>query len=240
MIIVVAGMPRSGSTLQSNIAKSLLEASKRGSRVDWAIDWQNNIDNIKEMSKSEEIYLLKSHWVTDEILNLSRDLNIRYLISYRDVRDVAVSMMIKFDYSFKKAKKRIAKAIDNIQRIRVLGENYYLEQPYPILKDKLDVAIKDVNDFLNLGVKESIRIDIENELSIDNLYNLCKKRKMPFSTLFRKVIFLLRLRFPFANEKYMLHANHISKHKGRQGVWQENLSKQQAEELQETFSDWTI
>ncbi|RUA22384.1 hypothetical protein DSL92_06320 [Billgrantia gudaonensis] len=41
-----------------------------------------------------------------------------FLISYRDVRDVAVSMMEKFDYSFDKTVRRIEESVNNINKLR--------------------------------------------------------------------------------------------------------------------------
>jgi hypothetical protein len=239
VLLIVAGMPRSASTLQSNIAKFILENSNIGEREEWSIDWQKDLINSQKMIEDEKVYLLKTHWVTDDVLKLAARYpdKVSFLISYRDIRDVAVSMMVKFDYSFDKAVNRIELAIQNIERIRLTGCRV-LEQTYHTLRYELESAVMDVNEFLLAGLSADLLEKVVSELDIEKAYIKSRLKKIPFEGVRRKLAFLFKTKFPYADSEMMLHANHVSEHKGETGVWKNKLNQEQVTILEKQFADW--
>lgn len=239
MLLIVAGMPRSASTLQSNIAKFILENSNAGEREEWSIDWQKDLINLQKMIEDEKVYLLKTHWVTDDVLKMAgkHPDKVSFLVSYRDVRDVAVSMMIKFDYSFDKAVNRIELAIQNIERIR-LTDCRVLEQTYHTLRYELESAVMDVNEFLLTDLNADSLEKIVSELDIEKAYIKSRMKKIPFEGVRRKLAFLFKTKFPYADSEMMLHANHVSEHKGETGVWRSQLNQEQVTMMENKFEAW--
>ena len=162
MLVVVCGMPRSGSTLQSNIVKRLLELNGVGERVEWSRDWQKEPANIEAYIRDERIYALKTHWLEDDMLalaNLYPD-RVFLITSHRDPRDVAVSMMVKFDYSFNKAVKRIGEAIENINRVSSSSARH-LHQKYQLLRYDLPASVNQMAKFLELPSEYNEKIVAE-------------------------------------------------------------------------------
>lgn len=239
MLVIVAGMPRSGSTLQSNIGKFILEGSGIGRRVEWSVDWQEDLDSLKRMISATEVYLLKTHWVSDAVLALACENGdtVSFLVSHRDVRDVAVSMMVKFDYSFNKAVQRIGQAIDNIERLRNT-ECKVLEQDYSLLRYDLQKAVEDIASFINVNLSDDDRDRYCSELNIELSYKKSRNKKIYFESVRRKLAFLLRTKFPYADSELMLHSGHVSEHKGESGIWKKRLPEKQCKVLTDKFPNW--
>lgn len=90
MLIICAGMIRSGSTLQFNLVK--LIAEKSGGYYIHANEpiW----DRAREFTKANSgIGVMKSHFCpSEEMLPSSNDNNIIVVSTYRDLRDVALSI----------------------------------------------------------------------------------------------------------------------------------------------------
>lgn len=239
MIVVVAGMPRSGSTLQSNIVKVIVEDRGLGQREDWSIDWQEDLSRVVEYIQDAQIHILKAHWVNDDVIKLMQDYPGRcYLLSsHRDVRDVAVSMMLKFDYSFSKAKARIGKAIENLERIRVCGVPI-LEQDYPRLRYSLECAVADVARFLAIKITPDEAAQFAVQLDVKVAYQKSREKPVIFESIRRKLAYLFRTKFPYADSDLMLHAKHVSSHMGESGIWREKLANKQVQELENLFPGW--
>jgi hypothetical protein len=232
-------MPRSASTLQSNIAKCILESSGLGKREEWSINWQKDLPNVLRMIEDEKVFLFKTHSVTDEILGLASSYpdKVSFLVSYRDVRDVAASMMIKFDYSFDKAVERIGQSIRNIEKLR-LSDCRVLEQRYQELRHGLEGAVGNVNAFLSAGLEEETLKTIAFDLNIEKAYSKSRVKRIPFEGLRRRFAFLFKTKFPYADSEMMLHVNHVSEHKGRTGFWEDYLTAVEASSLSQKFSGW--
>lgn len=240
MLLIVAGMPRSASTLQSNIAKFILEDSDLGKREEWSINWQEDLSNVLRMIEDEKFFLLKTHSVTDDVLKLanSHSNRVSFLVSYRDVRDVAASMMIKFNYSFDKAVDRIGQSIHNIEKLR-LSDCKLLEQTYQSLRYELEGAVSEVNAFLSADLNERTIKSIALDLDIEKAYAKSRVKKIPLEGLRRRFAFLFKTKFPYADTEMMLHVNHVSEHKGEVGVWKTKLSASEVDVITNKFPTWT-
>jgi hypothetical protein len=239
MIIVIAGMPRSGSTLQANIAKALVEGHRLGRREDWSIDWQKDLIQIEQYVQDDEFHIYKSHWVNDNVIQLmKKHCDKCYILSsHRDIRDVAASMMLKFDYTFSKAKSRIGRAITNIDRIRNCGVPY-LEQDYSTLRYSLVKAVSKVADFLAIELSPAELNEITNRLDVRIAFEKSREKTIRFEGLRRKIAFLFRTKFPYADNDLMLHSKHVSNHMGRSGIWRDRLTEDQVAELERLFPGW--
>lgn len=240
MIVIVAGMPRSASTLQSNIANELVSVINCGERVDWNNSWQDDHQELISRIKSERIYIYKAHFIKSGVLKIAAQYpeSVKFLVSYRDPRDVTVSMMSKFDYSFNKAITRIGKSIDNIYNIR-RNECNCLEQKYCQLRYELKKCILEVSEYLEVKVDEEQLNVIYDLLNVDSAYAKAKSNESIIIEKFKRYFtYLTGKSIVHKDKRLMLHPNHISKTKGKEGLWKSNLSSEQVKIIEDKFSSW--
>lgn len=89
MLIVVCGMPRSASTLQYQLACEIVERAGAGSRLGWG--WEK-VDPA--MAGDERpMRVVKVHEPCAEVEARLDERFVRYLYTYRDVRDAAASVI---------------------------------------------------------------------------------------------------------------------------------------------------
>jgi hypothetical protein len=93
MIVIIAGMPRSGSTFSFNIARELLQS--RGSTA-WAS--ANSLPPADVIARTEH-FILKSHHPDAQILEMMRRGEARAVCTYRKPEDAVASWSAAFGFS---------------------------------------------------------------------------------------------------------------------------------------------
>ncbi|MEZ8086772.1 hypothetical protein [Vibrio sp. 1S139] len=240
MLIIAAGMPRSASTLQCNIFNEIFKLKGIGERPDWKKNWQDDREELKSDILSEKIIIRKSHSLTPELLDWLSDYDGKILIctSKRDVRDVSVSMMEKFDYSFSKSLDRIEKAIENLERIYGSGIKF-IEQDYNKLRYDLRGSIVECANFISINLNDEEVDVIYSTLNVEKAYEASKSNSSPFvNKLKRYFQFVFSKTFKYKNQSLMLHPNHVSGTLGQSGLWQSKLNDDQVKTLSARFSTW--
>ncbi|HEX6705406.1 MAG TPA: hypothetical protein VF169_11650 [Albitalea sp.] len=93
MIVIIAGMPRSGSTFSFNIARELLQA--RGTTA-WASD--NSLPPQAERPRVDH-FILKSHQPDPQVCNLISSGQAKAICTYRKPEDAVASWAGTFGFS---------------------------------------------------------------------------------------------------------------------------------------------
>jgi hypothetical protein len=88
VLIIVCGMPRSASTLQYQLACEVVERAGAGSRLGW--DWPAARPELA--SAPRPMHVVKVHEPNPAVESRLACGHVRYLYTYRDVRDAAASV----------------------------------------------------------------------------------------------------------------------------------------------------
>lgn len=238
MLIICCGMPRSGSTLQFNATWKVVEAAGKGSAVEWrsSDDWNKSINDLIEFADDADLHVVKMHFPSDELLSIAEGGKaVKFVYVHRDIRDVVVSMKVKFDFSLGRAVKRISESLSLEKRLSVFPSDVVLVQEYADLLNDLQNSISKIANFLGIEVDAGHIATIAKELDINVAYDRSRNKKIPFEHLRRRINRILRRKINFADEELMLHPEHVSPHKGRIGIWQDNLTQEELAELDRQF-----
>lgn len=130
MLVLCCGMIRSGSTLQYNLARSVVKHAGAGETVGWATGQAEGArrDEIERLASDERMKVTKSH----DLLGIDRaplpDGTFALLYSYRDIRDVAGSAKMHWGLEGDALRTWIRTALDTYDTVRrmpgVLVQSY--------------------------------------------------------------------------------------------------------------------
>lgn len=252
-------MMRSGSTLQYNIVKELLdENNKEYTKLGFYNKDQilQNFEKLQKYSSNKNmIYLIKTHDFTK--LN---ELQGAYIIySFRNLLDVAASLKRKFNVEGNDLILTLKENIDNYYKI--IKSKRILIHSYDNLLNSLYRCVEETNSFLELDSSTSTLKKIALKNSPKNITKLQNKNR--FIKLIKKIIlnslvsssfntknFIIKIfgKKLIDNLKYkllphdkdsLLHLNHISKNFGQDGSWKEILSEKEIKVIKSEFKNWT-
>jgi len=99
MLVFCCGMMRAGSTVQYQLAAEIVEYFGLGKRLGW-IDLKNFIEMQKKYGNQEGFFVVKCHNYLDAYDELFSIGEAKAIYAYRDIRDVIISLMNKFNRSF--------------------------------------------------------------------------------------------------------------------------------------------
>ncbi len=240
MLLVCCGMPRSGSTLQYNIAWKVAQAAKLGHPVAWRSsgDWSRATRTLEDLAASPELYVIKMHFPPDNVKALAvSGQPVRFVYVQRDLFDVIYSMKLKFNFKLPHAIDRVRDALDT--------ENWLLQRPavdvliqdYSLLLENLPEAVRQIAAFEKTEPGANVIDRISGELSIASAYEKSRRKTPRFEHLRRKISRLTGRKIAFADDELMLHPNHVSEHRGRIGIGRNKLPPAEIEAIRETFGD---
>jgi hypothetical protein len=236
-------MPRSGSTLQFNIAWKVAEAACLGQRVDWrsSSDWDKAGEELSALSAAPELFVIKLHFLPDSLKALAENnLDIRFLYVDRDLFDVVYSMKTKFNFSLSHAIERVSHSLESERWLLTRPKGQVLFQDYPSLLNQLSGSISQVSTFLAAGLDEDKITEISTELSISSAYNKSRQKKPKFEHIRRKFKRLFGGSINFADAELMLHPNHVSEHRGQLGIGLEKLTDAEINTIKQKFGNRSL
>lgn len=217
MWLFCGGMYRSGSTLQFQIASEIVENKLIGKRIEWTKP--DRFFEIKSKYKNYHKYkVYKSHLLTVEIDKEFINNNALGIYIYRDLRDVAISLMQKNNVSFEQVikEKTLDRAIEEYTKW-TSKKNVHVAR-YEDVINNLAQEISNIATFLkveNMSLEqcailanefslEKQQKRIETSINSNNLINQKNNRFCPTS---------------------LLHTNHIKD--GAVGKWKNLLEENQ-------------
>lgn len=261
MLLLANGMIRSGSTLQYNLASSLLRMSGRGQAHGYVEGEENGVWTPihQTWAESAQYQLVKTHRIPDQWIDRQRQ-GIRVLYVYRDIRDVAASAKEIWNCTGDRLTDLLDNAIDNFERLERL--DHVLYQRYEDITIDMRAAALEIAEFLDLDLSERDIADVIQEWDISAVETkiskkfdlsdrvvgeLRKKRNLPRPL--RHVLDASRLpqligrilgSQPVADEETLLHPDHISKRKGAVGYYRSVLTEEECRFVTYRYRDWLV
>lgn len=229
MWIFAGGMQRSASTLQYQIASSIVEHYCVGNRVTWVNT--NDHETFLEQHDGDRMMVFKSHTLSKSIRHRLNNGSAKALYIYRDIRDVVSSIKEKFN---------ISRTIDETRELALsLIKSYedwmsnrgtYSSRYEDVIND-ISTEIKNIAKHIHVDIDREFTQNIAKGLSIDNQIKLIKNNKNSnrFVSINENITF---------DSHSLLHTNHITN--GRAGRYKENLSTAEIKVVEEVASEWLL
>lgn len=194
--IFCCGFIRSGSTLQYQIASELVERSDRGTRCGYL----EQGDSLAPYGGApiEGLRVLKSHFISDEMLSLLRAERAVVLYTYRDIPDVFSSAMRSFSKGHDELIDSGWLEFSHAQFLKIKDDPSLFLSNYDRLYDSLGDEVARLVDFLNLQVDPILIDEVTAFLSIGEQI---KRASAVASDTFSGDVY---------DAKHLLHKNHIS------------------------------
>lgn len=236
MLLVCGGMVRSGSTLQYNMARLLVSELRMGSGEGYigGDDIAANAEKLDRWRTDAAIHVIKTHDVRADWLE-GRD---RVLYIYRDLRDVAVSAMQKFNQSGGKLILSLQKAVEACGVVENMGG--VLMQRYEDVVSDLHGAAKQMADFLGVELSDDVADLIVSECSIGKAVEKTGQMQGTFRAGVRKLLKFAGVSWDVFDQESLLHPDHVSNSKGAIGVWRSALPRAELSQIEKQFGEWLI
>jgi len=230
-------MIRSGSTLQYNLARGLVESCGLGHGEGFFSDRQanNDLDKLVFWEKDNCYHVIKMHNICP-LLEMGQSEGVLTLYIYRDLRDVAVSVKNAFHFKGARLMTSLDKAISTFAEIQKLSN--VLMQRYEDVVQNVPNAAWDLSKFLSIDISTQDMSTVVNSCTITKALENTKTLKKRFSTAL--MVLLRRIGFSVTayDSKTLLHSNHISETAGAIGVWRSQLEKTELNTINAKFASW--
>lgn len=235
MLLICNGMYRSGSTLQYNLVKGLVESSHLGEGESFfsASDVNRMKETFSEWENDNVYHVIKMHDVYPYLNNSSDKIKVFYI--YRDLRDVATSLIEKLNLEQDGLIEMLDAAVSSSEEIMRHPGTY--SQQYERVLNDLHVALYEISSCLNIPINKEVLDKIVNECSIESVEMRLQKQPI-----------LLKIMYYFLKKigkqiiKYdrdsLIHYNHISKNRGSIGSWKGNLDNHIVKIINQRYSSW--
>jgi hypothetical protein len=221
-------MIRSGSTLQYQLASSIAEHARIGHRLKYVPESDFEI-LLNRHQEDTGLKIVKVHVCTLTLEKLAKKSDTKVIYCHRDIRDVAVSAMRKFDMSFD--------ALIDAGWLDQAIIDYYAWTNMPnVLVSRYDEMIcnlKKEMSRISIFLGLTVNSDVLSELSDGFEIPIQKHRIEALKRRHGHVIDDSEIVF---DEIELLHHNHI--YKGEVDGWRQLLSPLQQSFLTERYSQW--
>ncbi|MGA3283252.1 MAG: hypothetical protein ABSD57_02180 [Verrucomicrobiota bacterium] len=257
-LVLCLGLSRAGSTLQYNLARTLIERLKVGCGLGFSVEEGELRRRVESIQDQPIVGVLKSY---------NRNLNwvsgwrgrVSILFIYRDLRDM---------YSSQKKKGRtnlndfITRTSSDLDAIAKLSPTYrMLSQKYEEVFLDLGTAARQIADFLGLLANEDDIAVIRQLNTVDaalaeigrafsvrqrfisHINRFLRKQRQSGKVVARALglTSVVRTMIPpkdIVSGGFMLHPDHISISRGQPGKWKEELPEYEAVRIAECFEQW--
>lgn len=257
MLIVCNGMIRSGSTLQYNLARSIVENMEIGKGCGY-YDGKLYILDETQINKWIDIkwyYIIKTHELHPKIAKIAKseqNNTVKICYIFRDIRDVAVSAKTKWGRKDDSLLVSLDKAIQIYYAMEEIPNVFF--QKYEDLVSNIYGGVKELSNFLEVNPSKEIIDKVVKECSLENMSSLSKSTKINFNekllvylksktpTKFKPLlrIFIDPKKFVKFDSRTLLHPNHISENRGAMGIWRTALAEHEKVMFTERYKTWLI
>ena len=229
MWIFCCGMIRSGSTLQYQLVSEIIRSKNIGKSLGWTTP-QDFQDLYQRENDETKILVVKSHDFIAQATQLSNEGKAKFVYSYRDIRDVIISIAHKYDKSFLGVIRagHIEPALENYEKWNALT---------PILSSKYEILSKDIKHEL-VRICEFIDVDLD-ELELDRIageYTIDKQRQRIMSTNYGSSG--IQSGGLVYSPETLLYQNHINS--GESELWQHVLPRLECGIIESLAESWLL
>ena len=238
MLAVCCGMIRSGSTLQYNLVKNVLEVSKQGqgegffSRKKLA----SMDETLSSWDQDTKWHVIKTHEPPPDWENDAGRRHYRYFYIYRDLRDVAVSAKNKFGWEDEELLSALDRAIGVFNHMHSFDN--VLWQKYEDVINTSSAAVNEIGSSFGLSLSSEVVNSIADQCSLERTEKIIANLKNSLIFKIAKSLKLAKFFFKQYDSSTLLHGDHISSNRGAPGTWKTNLSADEIDKIQEIHKDW--
>ena len=231
MLIICAGMMRSGSTVQYQIVCEIIESLGLGMTMGWTkIPSQELLDNLQNVVlRKDKFLVIKSHNFCSEVKALVRADKAKVVYVYRDLRDVAVSLNNKFTKSTEDAILWLGDRLNNYYFWASIDK--IMVSRYENMANDLYGEVLKIANYLEVKVNSDLARTISNKLEIS-------QQKQRTKELEHSSHVIKSSENDVCDPVSQLHNNHINS--GKWGQWKESLSKEQIEHIESWAFSWFV
>jgi hypothetical protein len=226
--VFCAGMIRSGSTVQYQLTAAIIESAICGRRVPYVPE--SDFVTIRD-SYDFRFAVFKAHVCNPDLSRECLNNGAKVVYSYRDIRDVAVSAMRKFEMTFDELIKKgwLDQAIEDYHRWTAMPD--VLISRYESFHDSLIQETRKISDFLQITLSDQMVEHIGRDFQTDRQKERIARLRPPdIGPSGREELVF--------DPRELLHWNHL--HDGQAGAWITLLSQDQRSCLTHKFSDWLL
>jgi hypothetical protein len=250
MLVLCNGMLRSGSTLQYNVVCNLVEAAGVGVARGGVEHAGGEVPDLHRVASTSMMDVYKSHTMLAGVLEWvtrgAEGIRISYI--YRDIRDVAVSLIEKEGPGDERILGKLGDALTVYDELRTVRDSpHVLWQRYEDVVADRDAATREAADFLGLDIPPAIFDQIVEDSSIESARRVMGHMRRVVETQIGTVApdEVRRIRRGMRHGTYiavdpmtLIHWNHVSRHGGASGVWRTELPAPLLEAIMERHADW--
>jgi sulfotransferase family protein len=244
MLLMCCGMYRSGSTLQYNIVRRLVEDHGMGAGQGWhgeVID-DDRLELFQDWARDEVFHVVKVHTLSPpEIESLASyaETSVRLFHTYRDLRDIAVSLQKKFDSDKNDVIGRLDESTDLLECLERELPDQLFSQKYEEMMTDLQGVISKHMDVLSIAANTEYLSELTQDLSL-NTAEQDSGAKWHIKLLSKALPKNLFDPWKTWDRKTLLHTGHVSDHRGREGIWRSELSDELVEEIETRYRKWML
>jgi hypothetical protein len=234
VLVVCNGMLRSGSTMQYNLARSLVAAAGAGGGEGFFTEAELAAmgPRIAEWQSDSRYHIVKTHDVCEWLLDAGEHTRICYI--HRDLRDVAASIRRKWPE--RELMPSLDRAVDAYRRITA-GADVLVQKYEDFALDPVGTAVE-LTRYLRLDLSpEAIRGAVE-ENSVERAAERAARIRRSPAALVSRIGRKLGVGRNHYDTESLLHDDHISETAGAVGVWRKVLTETESTEIEQRFGDW--
>ncbi|MEM1157503.1 MAG: hypothetical protein AAF649_08185 [Verrucomicrobiota bacterium] len=259
-VLIFLGMQRSGSTLQYNIGRKIIEGKIHQSDivVFGALE-PDSFDSFRDLvlSSKEKLILAKAHWLPEEMVQLLTSDHASFFYISRELKDVYYSGKRKEGWDLDDFSESIDLNLTSFSLLRETGADT-LVQRYEDLMADMPSSTLEIARFLNIELSDQQVNEIARSQDVNlvvasqgqmgtwpslrvKLRNSAKSLPPGIIHFFKRsdLICTLVKRY-LGNKDYdgksLIHVNHISESKGASGAWKGNISEKEIQFIDELAS----
>ncbi|MFB1490691.1 MULTISPECIES: sulfotransferase domain-containing protein [unclassified Thiocapsa] len=260
--VVCLGMKRSGSTLQYNISRALLERTRPVTNLGYC-PGENLSESIQsatgKLPTNSESILVKSHNPPWEF-RLAAPPEAAFLYIYRDLRDVYASYKQKWGRSLDFFCRDTAAHLALYELYE--NDELVLTQKYEDLYHNKISGVIDISRYLGIDLDDATYSEIASDTSVEAFENFIRRRFVlgnPFAFYANRIIRWLPLSirrqlsmsatlravkshlFPLdtlSDKATQIHPNHFSRTRGKPNAWMDVLTDKETAVIDSEFGGW--
>ncbi|NUO78598.1 sulfotransferase domain-containing protein [candidate division KSB1 bacterium] len=231
MWIFCCGMPRSGSTLHFQMTAQIVEEAGLGRRVEW-VKPKLFRELRNQYAEDASWKVFKTHYCTETMTKEFRRRNAVGLYIYRDLRDVFVSAMRKYELTFELMWQR--PFLDNCL------EYYETWTSLPnVMVSKYEEMMADLPaEVGRIAAHLGLQLEAGQCHQIAAAYSLERQKERIEEATHQGNLRPRTVDGPLYDPHTQLYTNHI--HSGEIGGWKEVLSSEQVTRLETKAGHWLV
>ena len=241
MLVVCNGMPRSGSTLQYNLVRGIIEITNNGSGRGFFDPNQatDSYGQFQEWSEDSDYHVIKTQTIfpgLDQLLE-SRKSYICY--TFRDLRDVAASL----ERRFKGQGKDLYKILDDIvsEYYTIRGFPNLISVRYEEMTKDLEGAVSHMVQILGLSPDPAEIASVAEEFSLSSAKKKIQRFELRYkiADVIRKGLAKCGIDYmpSFFDSKTLMHSGHIAPDNSSR---EDYLSTDQIAHITDTYREWLV